>query len=138
MTKEQLRAYQSIKRERDKLQRIIDDIDSQLYGPRSQRSDGMPRGNGPRHERADVLIDRKDKILKLYAAKVAELEETLLAIEQAIGTLTDPTHRTLIRLRYIEGLKWEQVCVELGYEWSQTHRHHADALRELRKGDINA
>lgn len=131
MTKEQLQGYRALKFERDKLLSTLQAIETVLYGPRSQNMDGMPRGgNGPKDDRRDALIDRKDKVQALYEAKVAELSEAILAIEQAIECLA-PDERSLIRLRYIDGLKWERVCVEIGYERAQTHRIHAEALRKL-------
>jgi hypothetical protein len=36
-----------------------------------------------------------------------------------------------MRLRYLEGLGWEAVCVEIGYSWRQTHNIHARALAQL-------
>jgi DNA-directed RNA polymerase specialized sigma24 family protein len=80
----------------------------------------------------DLLVEQHLTLKGMYACKLRELNDTLLDIETAIESLTDPTERNLMRLRYIDGLTWEMVCVEIGYEWSQTHRKHASALERLR------
>jgi hypothetical protein len=38
----------------------------------------------------------------------------------------------LIRLHYIEGRIWEEVCIEMAYSWMQVHRIHAKALEILK------
>ena len=65
------------------------------------------------------------------AAQMALAEEQL-AIETAIERL-EPTARMLLRYRYMDGLKWEEVCVRMNYSWRQTHRLHGEALRQLKE-----
>lgn len=132
MTKEQLRAYRDIKLERDHLAAMREELEAALYGPGSSRTDGMPRGgSGEKDDKTDILLDRKDKVLKEYKAKEAELAEALLKIEAAIETL-EHRERTLIRLYYARGLTWEQVCVAMSYSWRQVHRIHSKALEKLK------
>lgn len=60
-----------------------------------------------------------------------DLATELLAIEAAIESL-DPTARLLCRYRYVDGLKWEEVCVRMNYSWRQVHNLHRRALEALR------
>ena len=132
MNKEQLREYKDLKRERDDLERKIKVLELEMYGPRAQRMDGMPRGGSGENNVREEQMDTKAELLELYRAKEAELSQQLLAIEQAIETL-DSRSRHLIRLHYIDGLTWEQVCVAMNYSWSQVHRFHRVALARLRE-----
>ena len=66
-----------------------------------------------------------------YKAKLAELAAEQLAIEQAIEPL-DTVYRMLLRYRYIDGLKWDDVCDKMNYSWRQTHYLHGRALQQLR------
>lgn len=132
MTKEELKQYKHIKRELKKLEETYQRINEDLYGPRTSDLSGMPKsqpveGFNP----ADAKIDAKSEIRKMYARKKAELEAALLAIEQAIDIL-EPAERTVIRLHYIDGLKWEQVCVAGFFSWRTAHRIHARALEKLK------
>lgn len=131
MTKEQLRTYRDLRKERDDLARKIHELEWSMYGPRAQRLDGMPRA-GSGGDGLEGQMDRHNELRELYRSKVAELGRQLLAIERAIERLSS-RERQLIRLHYIEGLTWEQVCNEMNYSWSQVHRDHREALAKLRE-----
>lgn len=131
MTKEQLKRYKDIKKERDDIKRKIQKIEWEMFGPRSQRLDGMPRGGSGENYVTEEQLDRKSELLELYKAKEAELTAELLVIEKAIEKL-ETRERRLVRLHYIDGLKWEQVAVEMCYSWRQVHRIHSDALEKLK------
>ena len=132
MTKERLRKYQSIKKEREQLRQQLEEIEAALYYPKVQQLTGMPSGGtkegNPQEDLAIYHIELQDR----YRAKMEELAAEQLAIENAIETL-DPTARMLLRYRYIDGLKWEEVCVRMGYSWTQTHEHHGRALQKLKE-----
>lgn len=131
MTKAQLREYESVRKERDKLLRQLEELEAVLYGPKGQRLDGMPRGgSGENSHIIDRKGDRHAELQTLYAEKVEELSARMIEIEAAIEPL-EPTERTLIRLHYFQGLSWEQVAVEMGYCWRHVHRLHGKALEKL-------
>lgn len=134
MTKAQLQKYRALKKELNDIRRRREDLEDVMYGPRSQRIDGMPRGGSGAGDVLEERIDRKDELLAMYMAKEEELDDALFAIERAIEKL-DPTQRTLVRLHYIDGLTWEQVAVAIDYSWSQTHRIHSAALKKLGEED---
>ena len=71
-----------------------------------------------------------DDLAALYREKRQELAERLRAMEAALETL-GPTERTIMRLRYVEGLSWQAVSMRVHYSWKQTHRIHKNALRKL-------
>ena len=108
MTKEQLRQYRSIKVEISQLERRIVELER---------------------------IPHDDEIIRplrnLYREKLAELIDGQLAIEKAIESLT-PTEREVMRMRYIDGADWTEVAATINYEWAQTHRIHASALRKIK------
>ena len=146
MTKERLRKYQAIKREKaqllDRLERMKDDdreLWSALTSVTSKQGDGLPGGGGKAapDDKLVNLLNRREQLSKSmegvaaqYMDKVAEMDAELLAIETAIATL-EPTARTLLRYRYVDGMKWEDICVKMNYSWRQTHRLHGDALKKL-------
>ena len=135
MTKERLRAYRSLKQERDQVRSMIEELEAELYSPKVPRLDAVPGGGGQLPggvTPTDAKIDKRDELLALYAEKCAKMDEELLAIEQAIDRL-EPREKTLIRFHYIKGLTWENVCVAMCYSWRQVHRIHAKALENLKK-----
>ena len=130
MTKDRLRNYQAIKQEREQLRRQLDEIEAALYYPKVQRLTDMPAAPAHGNPQEDMAL-RHIELQQLYQAKLEELAAEQLAIEAAIESL-DEISRLLLRYRYIEGLKWEEVCVKLGYCWTQTHEHHSRALKLLK------
>ena len=121
--------YIHIKGERAQIARLIADLDSTLASPGTSKWDSMPRGGGAGDPMTSGLI-RKEQLIERYRRKDAELAAELDRIETMWETLT-PKERELMRYRYVDGLKWEAVCVKVGYEWSQTHRLHNGALDKL-------
>jgi DNA-directed RNA polymerase specialized sigma subunit len=129
MTKERLRNYANLKEERNQLRRQLEELEAALYYPKIQRLNGMP--SAPSKENTlELMVARHAELQEKYEAKIAEMNAEMLLIEEAIEAL-DPTARMLLRYRYLECLKWEEVCVKMNYSWMQTHRIHANALNQL-------
>lgn len=133
MTKERLRAYQAIKEELQQLEDRLLEIEAVLYSPKNQRLTGMPSAPSKGNAMEDMAA-RHIELQDLYKIKMDELAQEALAIEAAIETL-DPTARLLFRYRYIDGLKWEEVCVRMNYSWQNVHKIHKRALETLRAGE---
>lgn len=130
MTKERLRNYQALKREKAQIQNMMEELETAMYYPKPQRLTGMPAAPSPSGGAMEAMVARHTELQDRYQTKLSELTEELHAIEDSIAHL-DSTERALLRFRYIEGLKWEEVCVCMSYSWQQTHRIHARALRHL-------
>ena len=129
MTKQELKRYGEIDKE---LNGIVDQIESlteRLNSPRVQVLSDMPKGT-VHSEMADLiaeLIDLKEQYIRQYKTLLAEQKR----IENAIESLDSPTQKALMRYKYIDGLTWEEVAVNIHYEWAQMHRLHAKALIKL-------
>ena len=132
MTKAQLRAYKDLRRERDKLARMIDEMERTIYGPKAVKYDAMPRGGSGPSDPVAELAGRLLALREQYTETVAKLAAQMAEIEAAIDPL-EPTERTIIRLHYFQGLTWEQVAVEMNYTWRHVHRLHGKALEKLQE-----
>lgn len=127
MTKATLRAYRDIKQERDRLEKMVAALD---YGLTGINMDGLPRSGKVSDPTGNQAVEHT-QVRDLYLQKVAELNKALIEVEQAIECL-DPRERTLIRLYYIEGFTWEEVCVAMSYSWRQIHYIHKKTLEKLK------
>ena len=131
--KEYLRSYQkAVRRE----QEILDEI-QQLRMDKmfpSVVNDGMPKSN-------------KYSDLAEYVVKVAELMEKLKNerfekiklmddILYSISLLQNEDEQKVLKLRYIKGLKWEEVALGMNYKWAQMHRIHSRALKNLKRDTL--
>jgi DNA-directed RNA polymerase specialized sigma24 family protein len=128
MTKDQLREYRCLIRNiehiEDELQRIRDTVDA-----KSVIISDMPKGSDMR----DKMLEAITSIIELEYKMIQQLGECSrkrMEIESAINKLPQ-REQQLIRLRYVDGLAWENICVEMSYSWQQTHNIHNKALRCL-------
>lgn len=127
--KEYLKSYQrSVKREQD----ILDEIQRLRMDKMfpSIVNDGMPHGSSQR-DLSDyiVTIDEMIENLKQERLKRAKRQQE---IERRIEKMEDEDEQRVLRLRYIKGMKWEEVAVEMGFSWKQVHRIHSEALRNFK------
>ena len=127
--KEYLKSYQrSVKREQD----ILDEIQRLRMDKMfpSVINDGMPHGSRQR-DLSDyiVTIDEMIEDLKKERLKRAKRQQE---IERRIKQMEDEDEQRVLRLRYIKGLKWEEIAVEMNYKWTQMHRIHGRALKNFK------
>lgn len=131
MTKEELKEYLHIKREREQIAAMLREMEQAMAAPATSKLTGMPRNPPGEKSGVEAIVERHTELLDRYRAMMAELDEAQVKIENAIETL-DSVERTLMRHRYIEGMKWEEICVVMSYSWRQVHRTHAAALTRLK------
>ena len=92
---------------------------------------GMPAVHSPDTDKlGNVVWKIQQKEIK-YLAKLDVILNEEKDIEKVIEALEDSRERTIMRYRYISGLKWEEVCVKANYSWKHTHRLHSAALQKV-------
>ena len=74
------------------------------------------------------IIDLKADMVT--QAKTMKAEQQI--VQAVIDAVDDPDQRHLLRLRYINGYKWERVAVEMNYSFRHTLRIHGAALAAVR------
>lgn len=134
MEKEDLKKYLALVREVDDIRKRILQLEENMYTVKAVGMDGMPKGNCVNDSIGNIVArvnDLRSEYLKQYDLALCELYK----IERAIEKLEDLTERQLMRKRYIEGKRWEDICVELNYSWKQIHRIHSRILKKIAKDD---
>lgn len=128
--KEYLRKYLEAKRMQEVLEREIDELRLDRMIPGSPAQDGMPHGSGGGDLSGYVArLDELDRKLRAQMYKKIQLRAE---ITEKIDAMSDETESLLLRLRYICGLKWEEVAVKMDYSWKQIHRLHSKALNNFK------
>jgi len=135
VTKQQLQQYRAIKREMQQIEEKIEELKAVACSPRTQKYDAVPGGSPTGRNPAEEIIAQIDGLQRRYKSKWSDLLRTQDKIEMAIER-TSPTARQLLRYRYIDGLRWEDICVKMSYSWRQIHRLHRDALEEVAKYEM--
>jgi len=133
LDKAELRQYRDLMLEAKEL---AEEIEQLRYRAQSRQwPDGQPRGNYAGDKMSGIVAKVAD-LSNLLEAKKESLLYRRRLIEEAIDKL-EPIERRLIRLRYVQGLSWEKVCVDINYSWQHTHRLHAAALAKLKKDETS-
>ena len=89
----------------------------------------MPKGTH-QSDLSDYMVKVDNLLAKIEKAKI-ECLNAKLDIENKIADMEDGLECDVLRNYYLKGMKWEEVCVAIGYSWRQTHRIHSKALRNL-------
>ena len=131
MDEERLKNYRAIVAEREQIKLQLERLEAAMYAPKIQRLTGMPSA-APVDNPLDERVDRRVELIAFYTEKDKELAAEQLAIEKAIERLT-PATRVALRYHYIEGIKWERVCVLMSYSWRSVMRIRRYALEQLGK-----
>ena len=127
--KEYLKSYRrAIKREQD----ILDEIQRLRLDKMfpSVVNDGMPHGSN--HSDLSDYAAILDEQIELLKEERLEKVRCYQKIERQIGQMENEDEQEVLRLRYILGMKWEEVAVKMGYSWKQTHRIHSSALKNFK------
>lgn len=111
---------------------IIEQID-ELTLLHSPNLDGMPHGAAdPRG--LDAFWVKAGALFEKWQALLDKKYAALSVITDALEQMPNETEKTLLMLRYIKGMTFEQVAVEMGYSWRHTLRLHGQALAHFMEG----
>lgn len=127
--KEYLKSYRrAIKREQD----ILDEIQRLRLDKMfpSVVNDGMPHGSS--HSDLSDYVTILDEQIELLKEERLEKVRCYQKIERQIRQMENEDEQEVLRLRYILGMKWEEVAVKMDYSWRQIHRIHSAALLNLK------
>ena len=130
MTKEKLRSYTYLAREVRQLYERVECTREEMYTVKSVVIDDMPKGTTKSDKLANIVA-KYEQEESLYLELLDKLLCVLHEIEQVIMCLDSSTERQMMRKRYIENKRWEDICFEMGYSWRQLHYIHSKVLRKL-------
>lgn len=85
--------------------------------------------SSPSGSAMDEYMIRLDELSGKYITNVIKLRAEIDKRKRMIDALTNPTHAQILRLRYINGLKWKSICVEMGYTFRHITKLHGYALQ---------
>ena len=91
----------------------------------------MP-GGGLRDDNIQSCVALLDELERRYVERLRETIRLLTAIEDGIDALPDERHRLVLRMRYIDGLGWEEIAERIGYTLRWVTNIHGLALESLK------
>lgn len=121
--------YRAIER---RINRLIDEKgawNAKATATTSSFSD-MPRSGGG-SDKIQTTVEKIIEIEEKLDHEIDALVDLRNRIETAVEKLEDGRLRDVMRYRYIDGMKWEQIAVEMHYSYMQVCRLHGKALLEI-------
>ena len=104
----------------------IRQMEEQLDGCHRQ-NDGVIVQHSQSNATEDRLISRIDREREILAA-IEEQTQLRLRITMEIHKLNNATYIQLLYARYVRLQKFEQIALDMGYEYSWVRHLHKDAL----------
>ena len=91
----------------------------------------MPGGGGNTDKIGAIVANIVDLQSEL-AVQVKTMKAEQEIVQAVIDAVDDPDLRQLLILRYINGLTWEKIAVDMNYSWRHTFRLHGAALAAVK------
>lgn len=124
-----LNTYRWRMREARILRERIDDLEDQLTGIRAQRITDMPRGG--KAMGADDLVAKKVDLLNQYERDLKLAEEARIAIEGCIRSVNSIRDRTILSMKYVDGMSYARIAEVLSYSSRQIKRINKNAVENM-------
>ena len=128
MTREDLR---ELDRQRRALAQLNEQYDA-LCGQLTQAGKALVHAQGDDVARQAVACKRQEqqRLHKRLQARRETYEARVRQLQQALCALR-PGEREVVRLRYLEGLTWDEIEQRAGYTRAYCYKLHASAIRAL-------
>lgn len=127
-----LRRYRALTARQVSLQMAIDAAYERAYSRTARLKAVNVQGGGVYDRMAEDVAQITDATEQLKAAK-AKVDAALSEILRAIDAVPDEMQRTVLTLRYVEGLDWISVQERIHYEPSQMFVIHGRALWAVKR-----
>ena len=128
-----LKRYRALAIQRDSLQRSIDAAYDRAYSCTARLKPIHVQGGGNIYDRMAEDVARISDETEQFKAAKERAEEALAEILEAIQAVPDEMQKTVLMLRYVEGLDWINISERINYEERQTFVIHGRALWAVRK-----
>lgn len=130
MTKETLLQCKHKQKELQQLESRIAALRADARNTKAVCYDNTPKSKGEPVAAVQRYIEQLETLSALYETKKADLMQDVITVERAIFTLPSD-HAVLMRLRYIDGMRWEDVNDKLFISETKSKRLHREALKML-------
>lgn len=126
-----LRRYRALVLRRESLERAIADAYDSATNI-TQRMDTMRVQTSPSDKMGDVVARISDTADQLREVE-KRASEVLAEILKAIDAVEDEMQKTVLTMRYVEGLDWITISERIHYEDRYTFIIHGRALAQVRR-----
>ncbi len=90
----------------------------------------MPKNFGG--DKIQQAIGRLSELDEIITQKINAYVDMRREIEHVINTINDDRLKAVLRYRYIDGMKWEQIAVKSNYDYRWVLRLHGMGLQKVK------
>lgn len=123
--------YRDLKKECEQLRNEVVSLRASMEGLGAQRLSGMPTGSPVRSDRLESVIDRLSVVEERWLRCCEDMAVALDEIDQEIMLVKDSKCRQLLRFRFVDGMKWEDVAKRMGYSVDNVYKLYQKAIVDL-------
>lgn len=125
-----LQRYRAARARYASLCREINDLRESLTGTTVHLKQDVVKGSGA-SDRMGATVAKIVDMESAISGEAAEVTIILNEVLAAIKSVQDETQRAVLTMRYIEGLGWQKIAVNIHYEERQTYVIHGRALSNV-------
>jgi DNA-directed RNA polymerase specialized sigma24 family protein len=143
--KQWLHRYGELQRDADRLYGRLDDLRGRVESARTAHLDGMPHGSRGDADRIGGIVAELEEIEREAVEAQEAATATRREIAAAIKRISGPRwadRREILRLRYLDGLRWEDAAEKMFGDFQdfwdrkeiylrRSFKLHSQALEEL-------
>lgn len=123
-----LNGHRYCKRREAQLAQQIAELRSQRMSP-SIQNDGMPQGNA--HSDLSGYMARLDALVSQLEHERDMAVKQYKEIHDQIHKMQDGVEKEVLERRYLMGEKWEEIAVQMNYNYRWVLRIHGKALKNF-------
>ena len=127
-----LSRYRALAKQQESLRRAIEEAYMRACNVTQQIKAVNVQGGGAKDKIAEDVARIADAAEQLREMK-GRVDVALSEILDAIQAVPDEMQRSVLLLRYVEGLDWISIADRIGYEISQTYIYHGRALWTVKR-----
>ena len=125
-----LQRYRAARARYLSLCREVIQLRESVTGTTVQLKEDVVTGGGA-SDRLGATVAKIVDIENAISGELTGVAETLQEVETAINAVPDEMQKTVLTLRYIEGLGWPEIAEQIHYEARQTYTLHGRALATI-------
>lgn len=131
--KEALKGYRWMLKRRDELVREMDESYDRATSCTLRLKPNKTSGGNASYDRMAEDVVRIADTKERLKGKIAELDAKLAEILAMVDHVNDERGRVILTMRYVRGMRWEDIQREMHYSERQVKRLHGFALLDINR-----
>ena len=125
--KEYLQRYQTAYREAQDTEQRITQLRLKYAAPAAIEYSDMPKAHNSEHDLSDYIV-KMDELTDHLISKYTRCMGIEADILNRLDMMEKQEEREVLRMRYIDGCRWDEIADKLHYTYRHVTRLHGTAL----------